>query len=50
MEILYDYMNYFDGDANLLCGCDIENHAKTRTNANLYPNGEKPPKKVKIPD
>ena len=24
MEILYDYMNYFDGDANLLCGCDIE--------------------------
>ena len=23
--ILYDYMNYFDGDANLLCGCDIEN-------------------------
>ena len=25
MEILYDYMNYFDGDANLLCGCDIEN-------------------------
>ena len=25
MEILYDYMNYFNGDANLLCGCDIEN-------------------------
>ena len=25
MEILYDYMNYFDEDANLLCGCDIEN-------------------------
>ena len=22
MEILYDYMNYFDGDENLLCGCD----------------------------
>ena len=24
MEILYDYMNYFDGDANMLCGCDVE--------------------------
>ena len=29
MEILYDYMNYFDGDANLLCGCDIENQNRT---------------------
>ena len=24
IEILYDYMNYFDGDANTLCGCDSD--------------------------
>ena len=35
MEILYDYMNYFDGDANLLCGCDGNQNRKDSIDVRL---------------
>ena len=35
MEILYDYMNYFDGDANSLCGCDESQNREDSIDAKL---------------
>ena len=45
MEILYDYMNYFDGDANSLCGCDREDvHREDSIDAKL----EKLPQEARV--
>ena len=35
MEILYDYINYFDGDANSLCGCDESQNREDSIDAKL---------------